>query len=107
MNAKCKRVVIRRRDGCSCRGTDVSEDYLAGGIAANGTEVGIVEGRLDGFVECGVEGWAFRGGGEVGEDWCVPRYAEAVDVEETVADCDLGFGRGFCVDGWVVREEFG
>ena len=57
MHAKRKRMVIRRRNSRSRRGTDVSEDYLAGGIAAYGTEIRVVEGRLDGFVERGVQGW--------------------------------------------------
>lgn len=47
------------------------------------------------------------GGGKGSEGRGVPDHAEAVNVEETVASCDLGFGGGFGVDGGIVGEEFG
>jgi hypothetical protein len=37
----------------------------------------------------------------------VPCHAKAIDVEEAITGCDLCFGSGLCMYGWVVREEFG
>jgi len=37
----------------------------------------------------------------------VPGHPKTVYIEETVASRDLGLRRWFCVDFWVVGEEFG
>ena len=66
-----------------------------------------MERRLDGFVECRVQVW-LRGSGqgwrEGREARRIPGHAEAIDVEEAVADCYFGFGGVFSVG--VVGEEF-
>lgn len=54
VNAESKRVVVDGRYGRGCRSADVRKHHLACGIAADRPEVGVVEGRLDGFVEDGV-----------------------------------------------------
>lgn len=110
--AKCERVIVRWRDGCSCSSADVCEDYLAGSVAAYGSKVGVVKRRLDCLVESRVQ----RGPLGVGfveirrkgrEDAGVPCHAEAINVEEAVTSCDFGFGRGLSMYGGVVGEEFG
>jgi len=42
MDAKFERVVIGGCYGCGCCGADVREEDLAGGIFAQGAEIGIV-----------------------------------------------------------------
>jgi hypothetical protein len=54
VDAECEGVVV---GGCYCcggRGSDVCEEYGGGGVSAETAKVGVVERRLDGFVEGGV-----------------------------------------------------
>ena len=110
MDTERERVVVRR---CDCRGrgsSDVCKDNLARCVAADGTEVGVMERRLNGLVERGMKiglyGMRFvLGGRELGEDAGIPGHAKAIHIEETVASGDLGLGSGLCMNTWVVGEE--
>lgn len=87
-------------DACTCRG------------GADGLEVRGMQGWMGNFVDCRVEDWSCgaggsRGGSEFGFCGCVPGHAEAVDVEELVAEGDFGWACCAGVDFGVVGEEEG
>lgn len=100
--AKGEGVVVDGGDRRPRRGADVRKHGRRRRVAAYAVEVGVV-GRWLGVL---VHGGPDAGGraDEVGPRGRVPCHAEAVDVEETVAQRDL-FTRGLFAGG--VREEFG
>lgn len=51
VNAESEGMVVGGDNGCGSCSTNVSKDDLAACVAAYGAEVGVVEGRLDCFVE--------------------------------------------------------
>jgi hypothetical protein len=82
---------------------------MGGDACAEAAEVGVVERRLNIFVERWVEGRLgrcrdmWRKGRE---DWCIPGHAKAIHIEEAVAGGNLSLGCGLCVHGGIVGEEF-
>jgi hypothetical protein len=56
VDAEGEGVVIGWCDGCRGRRSNVCQEDRGGRVGAEAAEVGIVEGRLDRFVKCGVQG---------------------------------------------------
>ena len=112
VDSERKRMVVCRRD-CGCGGSsNVCKYYFAGCIAADGAEIGVVERRLDCFVQRRVEVWLYGvgfvlGRRECSENICVPCHSKAIDVEEAVAGCDFSLGGWLCVNAGIVGEELG
>ncbi len=94
-------VIVDRGHGRARGGADVCEDGCRGRVGADGVEVGVVGGRLGVLVHDGPR--AGRRGHEVRAGRSVPRHAEAVDVEQAVAQGDFLAGRLFAGS---VGEEF-
>jgi hypothetical protein len=108
IDSECERVVVCWRYGRSCCSPNMGEDHLARGVAADGTEICIVKGRLNGFVEGRVKiGSTCRCWGERGECICVPCHSEAINVEEAVSCGDLCPSGVFRVIRWRVGQEHG
>lgn len=99
--AEDERVVVHLDDWRGGCGADVREARFGSGVCADAFEVEIVGWWGCFFVQSWI--FAFAAVLEFGFGSGVPCYAETVDVEESVAGGDFGFG-GLFVE--VVGEEF-
>lgn len=81
------------------------EKDIAVGVRTNASEVAIVERRLDALVDGGVKSDISKTVGKSAVSIRIPCHSESVHIEESVSLGDLGFGRRFCMDFWVMGEE--
>jgi hypothetical protein len=104
-------MVVHRNDSCGSCGAYVGEYASGRGGSGDGAEVHIVQRRLYGLIEGGVENGAVVGrrvgrcvgGVEERLSWRVPGHTETVDIEQAVASSNLGFCSRLSMDSWVVR----
>lgn len=103
MSAEDERVVVHCDDGSRCCSPNVGEDSFTRCVGADAAEVRIMEwwsvvlvkDRVFSTVAIMIE--VCSGG-------CIPRYAEAVDIEEAITCCDFMLG---CYLVWIMRKKLG